>query len=219
MDFTAQLFPVIVPWAANALALLILAGLVWRVPWRRLDSGAASAWMGAGVMIMVLWMLNGTYKPGLSFHLLGMAVLTLMMGTRLALLASALVVLATWGAGRGAAQTLGLNWMVCGLTPVCVVTLMLRLAQRYLPANLFVYVFLNAFLAGGLSMIAASLAGCGLLGVSGVYTWKMLSGEALPYYFLLAWSEAFLTGLMMVILVVYRPGWVATFDDARYLSD
>jgi uncharacterized membrane protein len=34
---------------------------------------------------------------------------------------------------------------------------------------------------------------------------------------LLAWGEALTTGMMMTVFVVYRPGWVMLFDDARYI--
>jgi uncharacterized membrane protein len=30
---------------------------------------------------------------------------------------------------------------------------------------------------------------------------------------------ATLTGMLITLLVVYRPSWVATFDDRRYLRD
>ena len=30
-------------------------------------------------------------------------------------------------------------------------------------------------------------------------------------------GEAFLTGGVMALIVVYRPHWCSTFDDARYL--
>jgi uncharacterized membrane protein len=33
----------------------------------------------------------------------------------------------------------------------------------------------------------------------------------------MAWSEAFATGMLITLMVVYRPAWVATFDDRRYL--
>jgi uncharacterized membrane protein len=35
----------------------------------------------------------------------------------------------------------------------------------------------------------------------------------------MAWAEAFLTGAAITLMVVYQPGWVATFDDRRYLRD
>ncbi|VEB41807.1 Predicted membrane protein [Chromobacterium violaceum] len=54
--------------------------------------------------------------------------------------------------------------------------------------------------------------------MAGAYPWDGLLGEALPYYFLLSWSEAFTTGLLLAVLTVYKPRWVSTFDDGRYLG-
>ncbi len=34
----------------------------------------------------------------------------------------------------------------------------------------------------------------------------------------MAWAESFTTGMIMPVLVIYRPEWVATFDDKRYLQ-
>ncbi len=34
---------------------------------------------------------------------------------------------------------------------------------------------------------------------------------------LLSFSEAFISNLVVTVLVVYRPAWVSTFDDRRYL--
>ncbi len=39
----------------------------------------------------------------------------------------------------------------------------------------------------------------------------------MPFGLLLGWGEAFLSGLLTAIFVVYVPRWMATFDDARYL--
>ena len=53
--------------------------------------------------------------------------------------------------------------------------------------------------------------------MSGTAPWTGLRESFLPYGLLLAWGEAFLTGLLTAIFVVYEPRWMATFDDARYL--
>jgi len=50
-----------------------------------------------------------------------------------------------------------------------------------------------------------------------VYPTQYLLEEYLPFYLLIAWAKAFATGMMMTLMVVYKPEWVATFDDARYL--
>ena len=54
--------------------------------------------------------------------------------------------------------------------------------------------------------------------MAGAYEWEYLSGEYLPYFLLLAFSEAWLSGMVMTLFVVYRPNWVLTFDDSRYLT-
>jgi uncharacterized membrane protein len=35
----------------------------------------------------------------------------------------------------------------------------------------------------------------------------------------MSWAEALLTGMVMTMMVIYRPDWVVTFDDARYLEN
>lgn len=219
MDFPLSLLPLPVFLALDALMGGILAWLAWRTPWRTLDRGALNAWIGACVLAMALWALRGEYRPGLSFHLLGMTTLTLMMGVDLALLATAV---AMAGAVLGRADSLlplGLDWLVSGVLPILFTRGALWVTQRTLPANYFVYFFFNAFLAGGVSMTLCGLASVLVQGFAGAHDWSMLLDEALPYYFLLSWSEAFTSGLLMAVLVVYRPRWVRTFDDARYLAD
>ena len=47
---------------------------------------------------------------------------------------------------------------------------------------------------------------------------ELVFGEYLPYLLYLAFGEATLTGMLLTLAVAYRPQWVATFDDARYLD-
>ena len=35
----------------------------------------------------------------------------------------------------------------------------------------------------------------------------------------MGFGEATLTGMLLTLLVVYRPAWVATFNDAHYFKD
>ena len=51
---------------------------------------------------------------------------------------------------------------------------------------------------------------------SGTYAADVLLDEYLPFFLLLAFSEAFATGMALTVLVIYRPQWVMTFDDALY---
>jgi uncharacterized membrane protein len=54
--------------------------------------------------------------------------------------------------------------------------------------------------------------------LSGAYALAYLKTNYLPYYILMGWSEAISTGMAITLMVVYRPEWVATFDDRRYLN-
>jgi uncharacterized membrane protein len=56
-----------------------------------------------------------------------------------------------------------------------------------------------------------------LLLAAGVYAAGYLLNEYRPDFLLLAFPEAWISGMAITLMVVYRPAWVATFDDSRYL--
>lgn len=196
-------------------------GLLWslrRAPWARLNEGAKiNAWLGASIVVAAVWLLKAGVRPNLHLHLLGATALTLMVGPYLALLGLLLVLLALTWLGIGDWQNLALNWLLMAWVPVWVAYGLLRLCQRYLPANYFVYIFLNAFIGGALSMLATGAAAGLFHWLAGTYSADILLEEYLPFYLLLAFSEAFSTGMALTMFVVYRPQWVMTFDDALYL--
>jgi uncharacterized membrane protein len=67
-------------------------------------------------------------------------------------------------------------------------------------------------------MSATGLTASGLLIATGAYPFEYLRSDYLPWYLLMSWAEAFSTGAALTLLVVYRPQWVSTFDDARYIT-
>ncbi|MCS6786555.1 MAG: energy-coupling factor ABC transporter permease [Thiobacillaceae bacterium] len=209
------------PVFALALWFALAAGAWWHVRtcrWRMLrDRDNLNVFLGATVAVLALWLIRTGIKPGLSFHLLGATVLTLMFRPAFALLALALVTaaLAVWD---GQYLAYPANLLVTGVVPVAVSWAIYRLADRRLPNHLFIYIFVNAFFGAAIAIGAVGLASTGLAAVLGVYGLDYLMREYLPYYLLMAWSEAFVTGMVMTLLVVYRPQWVATFDDRRYLQ-
>jgi uncharacterized membrane protein len=102
--------------------------------------------------------------------------------------------------------------------PVAVTWATLRFAERRLPPNFFVYVFVVAFFGAALSLVAAGLAGALVLTLGGGRAAGVVFGDYVPYLAYLAFGEASLNGMAMTLLIVYRPRWVATFDDARYID-
>ena len=132
---------------------------------------------------------------------------------------SAFQVLDGTNADRAAELVYSSDFLVLAGVPVLITRYGLQLAQKHLPANYFIYIFFNAFFTGGVSMFCTGLSGVSTLALAGAYPVDYLFGDALAFYFLLSWSEAFTTGLLIAIVVVYKPHWIITFDDRRYLYD
>jgi uncharacterized membrane protein len=220
MNLPDNLLPVGWLWGGHLLFALVLAYAVRFAPWRRLRrTTQLHLFLGAVVALMVLWNIKTGIRPGLNFHMLGATALTLMFGPELAIVGMTLVLLGATLAGLSGAWTFSLNALLMGALPVLVSHAVYRLADTRLPNHFFVYVFVNGFFGGALAMAAAGLAATFLLAAAGAYPAGYLYGEYLPFYVLLAWSEALLTGMAVTLMVVYRPDWVGTFDDLRYLRN
>lgn len=218
MNLTDDLLPAAWIWAGYLLFAPVFAWAMRTAPWRRLkDSTALNLWLGACVALMGVWSIKTGIKPGLTFHLLGATAMTLMFGPQLAMLGLTIVLSAVTLAGMSGWQGFGWNALTMGILPIAVSYGIYWLADRKLPNHLFVYIFLNAFLGGALAIAAAGLGGTLLLHLSGAYLPAYLYHDYLPYFILMAWSEAVTTGMAITLMVVYVPHWVSTFDDQRYL--
>jgi hypothetical protein len=82
--------------------------------------------------------------------------------------------------------------------------------------------FLSGSDAGCLGIVGALMGGVAaafVLAFGAGLPAPLVFGEYVPYLLYLAFGEATLTGMALTLMVVYRPQWVATFDDARYLDD
>jgi len=144
-----------------------------------------------------------------------------MFGRRLAIvgmsLALAAVTLNAAGVGNFEWPSYALNALMSIAIPVFIAWGILRLAERWLPAHLFVYLFVAAFFGAALNVILSGLASISLLGLASVHPLDRLLDEYLLAYALLAFAEAWLTGAVITVMVVYLPDWVGSFDDRRYL--
>jgi uncharacterized membrane protein len=216
--------PVLAPW------LLVLAGLVSLLtvglalaqrPWRPLlaDHALQHRWLAATVAVLLMWQLRAQAVEWLTLHLMFTALLTLVFKAPLALLSILLVNLAMVATGRADWSLLGINLLVTGVVPALVMVLVWRLVDRRLPDNLMVFLFVCGFFGAALSTLAAGGAAVGLmmLGASDAHALYQVM-EYARFLPLLMPSEAFITGMLMAILLVYHPHWVATFNDHRYID-
>ena len=219
MNMVASIIPPHWLWAlwllVGAFAILIFR----RAGWRMLsDSTNLNIFLAATVCLLGLWLIKTGIKPGLNFHLLGATALTLMFRPLFALFSLALLTAAIslW---QGEYAAFAANWLIMGVVPVGVSWAVFRLVESRLPNHLFIYIFLNGFFGAALAAIAVGMASTGFVALAGAYPLSYLLEEYLPYFFMIAFSEAFITGMLITMMVIYKPEWVATFDDKRYLLD
>ena len=221
MNFLAAWFPLPLALVAHVVLLLLLAGCA-KPAWRALRShGAAAA--AAALLLAVLWGLHAELSSGqlagLTYHLLGISLITLMLGAPAALWLGTLMLLPyTWLLhGSANLNIISLNALVLLLPPI-IINVLIRCVGRKLPPNIFIYIFVNGFLAAAAGMLATGALLSGLLQAASVYPAEVLWHSAFPVFFLLSWGEAFLSGLFAAIFVALAPQLLATYDDAHYLQ-
>jgi uncharacterized membrane protein len=179
-------------------------------------SEQSHVWLGFIVFAALLWMIGGGVGASVRFHLLAAPLAYLLFGPWLALLSLAVA---------GAAVTLvSGDWasyathvLLSAAVPIALSHIVLRVCETRLPPNYFIYIFIAAFLGGAAAMFCAGLATAGLALL--VAPEVPYAGEDLvPMLLMLAFGEGTLTGMLASLMVVYKPSWVGTFDDARYLG-
>ena len=218
MNLTATLLP---PGWMLAVHTLVAALALWvlrTAPWRRLVEPITSQiFPAAVVLLLALWSIRPPPLAGIEIHFLGATVLTLMFGARLAVVALSLVLLGTAVLGRLDPAALSLHLLVLACLPVTASRAVLWAAERWLPRNLFVYLFIPSFLGAALTLAVTGAVSLGLIGTLADAARAHMAWQSLPFCLLLAFGEATLSGMVLTLMVVYRPDWVGTFDDGRYL--
>lgn len=226
MNFTAlALTASVLPESFYLTGWLGLALLAWRWlmsgDWRRLaEPSKLNLFLAATVAVLALWQIRTGIQPGLAFHLYGIAALTLMFGFWRATFAGVLILLANAAFGRGSWNALGVDALLVAALPAAVSWSVYRVLEWKLPNHFFVYVLGNGFFGAALSVAAIGLATTALMSVAGVYSLDYLLTHYTPYATLMiSWAEAFSTGMAITVMAVYRPTWLETFDDVKYIQN
>ncbi|MCX9156720.1 energy-coupling factor ABC transporter permease [Niveibacterium sp. 24ML] len=217
MDFSIASLPAELVWISAALVLAVLWYESQRVGWRDLANGVQlGRLLGASVVLMLLWSLKADLAPGYRLHLLGVTVLVLTFGRARALLAVALGSLAATIGTSGELLSWPINYALLGVLPAYLSDFCNRQLQARLPTHIFVFIFANACALAAVCMLAVGSAATLVLWLGGSAPHVLLD-EYLPYFLLLSFAEAWLSGMAITLLVVFCPGWVCSFDDRRYL--
>jgi uncharacterized membrane protein len=219
MDIPAGLLPAGFLWGSAILYCLILAIALLTAPWSKLaDNESSHVYFATVAIVCLLWTLHAGIAPGHNYHLLGVTSLCLMFDWQFALLAVSLALLVTTWQGPAGWEAFAMNALVMGALPVLSTRVLLYASQRRLTHNFFIYIFVNAFFAGAVSILLCGLAAAAILALAEGEAVHRTSGDYLLFIPLLMFGEAFLNGMAMTLLVAYRPHWVSTFHDRWYLD-
>lgn len=203
--------------AVAALALLLAARSAPWATWRD-RPGGQHVYLGSLTAMGLLWSLRAGITDGLAMHFLLVTTLTLMRGWRLTVLGCAAVLIALCLAGQVDLATIPVNLLCNACVPALVTTGIHRCVEARLPRNYFVYFFVTVFLGSAVAFNAAGLARVFVLVTSAAPVRGHIGPEYGVWLPMMSFAEAFLNGMLMSIFVVYRPAWVASFDDRRYLG-
>ena len=215
---------VLAPWALVMTWLLSLGVIVWCLclrPWRPLleDTALQHRWMAATLAIMLMWQLRAQAVDWLTLHLVFTVLMTLVFKMPLALISNVMINVAMVAIGRNDWSLMGANVLVTGIVPATVTGFVWRIVDRRLPDNLMVFLFACGFFGTALATLGGGLSAVALIIVAGTDPEAVyLAQEYALFLPLLMPSEAFITGMLLSILLVYHPSWVATFNDHRYID-
>lgn len=201
-------------WVASTFSAAVLFWAARGLPWYKLrgDAEAQRVLLLTICALTALRWFNTDALAGVRLHFLGATVATLMFGPRFALwtlVPASLLAAVAGNAWMGA----GADFLATAILPVATTVAVGHAADRWLPPNLLLYVWVRAFLGAALAIAASHL-------LKAVVAWR--SGDAAFAAYLAAtpplmFGEGFFCGGAMTLIVVYRPQWCASFDDARYL--
>jgi uncharacterized membrane protein len=195
-------------------ALLVVAVALGLQPWRAVGAGGPPwPWLAWWVAMPLLWGADRYAQMPIVQPLSGACLLMLMAGWPLTMLALVPVALVTAFVG-GLDLALALQRLVwLGMVPATLAMLLGAALRRWLPHHVFVYILGRGFFATALATTAAGgLAWIRDGGPIGTTADDLLVGR-----WLAAWGDAFLTGMLVAILVAFRPEWLATYSDRLYL--
>ena len=201
----------------NLELLLVAAAIVpalTMAPWRTLRaSGLQNPWLACLVLLPWLWAAQRALPGGVVLQMSGACLLVLMFGWPLAVLSLLPIAVAgAWIGGAGLAHAVGaLAWN--GVLPASLALALGLATRRWLPHHLFVFILGRGFIVSALAIAAA--------GALSVWWQPLPPGTELEGlllgHWLMAWGEAFVTGMFTAIFVAFKPEWLASWSDRRYL--
>ena len=174
--------------------------------------------LACALVLAVLWRIKAGILPGLELHILGVTAVTLILGWRLAIFASALASLLLVLVAQLPMALLPVHLLFTAFLPITLSYLCFVLCYTYLPRHFFIYIFLCAFLTAAVTACIKILTSGVFYYLLGDYSFIEISENYLILCAIIWFPEAMLNGMAITLMITYRPHWVKTFYDKDYLD-
>ena len=167
--------------------------------------------------LFLLWSAEAGIREGLDIHFLALTSLTLMYGWRVAYLLCWPIVFSLALFGSLSFALIGQYLFLSCFIPILTSHVIFLMSYRYLPRNIFVYIFVAGFFNGAISG-SVHLMATGLFNLfTDQHQWQTIVDNYLIFMALLAFPEGLLNGMTIAILSVFKPEWLRTFSDSDYI--
>ena len=198
-----------------AILLSCLCASLWMRPWRMLAATELLTPLLASLVLLPwLWALPSLHHMPLQLQWSGAPLVTLMLGWPLAVLTLMGVGILTHLISAMPIETAASLTVWQGLLPATFVLLLGAALRRWVSHHPFVYVLGRGFLGSVVCIFSASM----LAQWTGHELPNISSGLSAIGFWLMAWGDAFITGMMCAIFVAFKPQWLATWSDSLYLK-
>lgn len=172
----------------------------------------------ATLALVVIWSMRAAAVDGLAMHFLGVVVVTLVFGWQLAILMATLAMVALALLGIVDPMLVPLKILLTGVAPALMTWGLLQFSERRLPPHMFIYLYVVGFFGGMLSVLVVMGGNALVFGLFTDASWESIFDGYLQYLPLLVLPEGVINGMIITGLVMFRPEWVATYSDARYVD-
>lgn len=208
-------------WLFNGFSLLCLLAALRYLPLAALLKVPARQHLlwGSALALLLLWSMGASLKDShFELHLYGITAVLMLLGTSPALLAGALALLLFSLSGQAGWAALGINYALGIVLPLLISLWVLALIQRLPQRNMFAFMLGGGFIGAIIARLASSGIICGLFYLSGDTTLQAVADTYLPWMLLIAFPEGFVNGLVISALAVFKPHWVRSLDEDRYID-
>ncbi|MEJ2043627.1 MAG: energy-coupling factor ABC transporter permease [Reinekea sp.] len=219
MNTEFSLFPVSFNVISNLLFFCIVTLAIVKVSWAeiRSDDGLQHRIGFATVVLVTIWSLRAGVSEGLGIHFYLITAFHLIFGWQVSIALVFLVQLGMIAVGNESWMALGTNGITSGLIPICVTYLCWKWTDSRQHRNPFTFIFGTAFLGAILSVVVSILLLSFSFMLFDIYDWEQIANEYILFIPLVALPEGILNGMLVASLIIFKPQWVAMYDEKRYI--